>query len=51
MILKETAKMKLEDATKCLQDFFDGRGHSFVYSADCLEGKHQLFQNNKYWEP
>lgn len=42
MILRETAKMKLEDATKYLQDFFDGRGHSFVYSADCFEGKHKV---------
>lgn len=42
MILKETAKTKLEDATKCRQDFFDGRGHSFVYSADCFEGKNKV---------
>lgn len=42
MILKETANMKLEDATKCSQDFFDGRGHSFVYSEDCFEGKSKV---------
>lgn len=49
MILKATAKTKLENATQYTQDFFDGRRYHLCTLQTVLRVKikYQLLQNNK----